>query len=126
MPDIAGQGGFDQSAAQEGDAVEAELEQEEDVTARDPRAARRQIKPTKAMIQAHELHHADYRDWCDQCRAGKCVSHQHRSSLNDSEEAEFSVDYVFMTKESVVELEKNRNDTEKVGAAHILVGCDHR
>ena len=56
----------------------------------------------------------------------KGVSHQHRSSVNDGEEAELSVDYAFMTKEGVVELEKNMNEAEKVGAAPILVGCDHR
>ena len=51
--DIAGQGGIGQAAATEGDMVEAEVdEQEEDVTARDPRAARRPTKPTKAVIQS--------------------------------------------------------------------------
>ncbi len=40
-------------------------EQEEDVAAGDPRVARRPTKPTKAMIQSNELHHADFRDWCE-------------------------------------------------------------
>ena len=63
--------------ATEGDRIDAEVDaQEENVTARDPRVARRPMKPTKAMIQSHELHHAGYHDWCDHCRAGKGVSHQ--------------------------------------------------
>ena len=46
--------------ATEGDRIDAEFdEQEEDVTARDPRVARQPMKPTKMMIQSHELHHAD-------------------------------------------------------------------
>ena len=101
--------------ATEGDRHEAEVdEQEEDVAARDPRVARRPIKPTKATIQSHELHHADYRDWCEQCRAGKGVSHQHRSSANDDEEAEFSIDYAFMTREGAVETERDMKEVEKV------------
>ena len=98
MQDIAGQSGSSQAATAGGIAVEAEVGIDEDITARDPNVARRPTKPTQEMIQAHELHHADYRDWCDHCRAGKGVSHQHRSSVNDNEDAEFSVDYAFMTK----------------------------
>ena len=67
------------------------------------------MKPTtKAMIQSHELHHADYRDWCDHCRAGKGVSHQHRSSTNDNEEADFSIDCAFMTQEGTVEMDRSK------------------
>ena len=33
--------------------------------ARDPRVARRPDAPTKAMVLAHEPHHAEYRDWCE-------------------------------------------------------------
>ena len=113
MQDIAGQSGQSQAATVEGDAVEIEVEVEENNTARDPKVARRPIKPTQAMIQAHELHHADYRDWCDHCRAGKGVSHQHRSSANDNEDAEFSIDW-------------GQKEPEKIGATPILVGCDHR
>ena len=86
----------------------------------------RPVGPTKAMVLAHELHHADYRDWCDHCRAGKGVSHQHRTSENDNGDAESSVDYAFMTKEGQFELDRNLNEQDKVGAAPVLVGCDHR
>ena len=84
VQDIAGQGESSQAATAEGIAVEAEVEPDEEIIARDPRVARRPIKPTQAMIQAHELHRADFIDLCDHCRAGKGVSHHHWSSENDN------------------------------------------
>ena len=57
---------------------------------------------------------------------GQGVSHHHKSSSNDNEDAEFSIDYTFMTKEGSVELEKYMSEPEKIGATPILVGCDHR
>ena len=55
--DIAGQEGIVQASAMEGDAFEAEVdEQEEDVFARDLRVARRPTKPMKAVIHSHEFH----------------------------------------------------------------------
>ena len=44
--DIAGQSEQSQAATAEGNAVEIEVEVEEDNTARDPKVARRPIKPT--------------------------------------------------------------------------------
>ena len=126
MQDIAGQGESSQAATAGGIAVEGEVELDGEVTARDPRVARRPTKPTRAMIQTHELHHADYRDWCDHCRAGKGVSHHYGSSDNDNDDAFFCVDYALMTKEWSVELEKYMSDPEKLRATPILVGCDHR
>ena len=54
------------------------------------------------------------------------MSHQHRSSTNDNDEAEFSVDYAFMTREGAVEMERDMREVDKVGATPILVGRDHR
>ena len=95
---IAGPEEPSQSVAANGNAAGEEEDDIEENVARDPKVARRPVRPTKAVDLAHELHHADYRDWCDHCRAGKGVAHQHRSSENDSNEAEFSIDYAFMTK----------------------------
>ena len=78
------------------------------------------------MSGGHELHHADYRDWCAHCRADKGVSHQHRSLADDNEEAELSIDYAFMTREGAVGMDRDMKDVDKVGATPILVGCDHR
>ena len=69
VPGIAGEAelvetGSDQVEGQGGDV-------EEDDIARRPRVARRPAAPTKAMIMAHEVHHADYREWCAHCVAGK-------------------------------------------------------
>ena len=43
--------------------IEEEVKADEEATAADPNVARRPIAPTKSMIEAHEVHHADYRDW---------------------------------------------------------------
>ena len=90
--------------------------------ARDPRVARRPDVPTKAMVLAHELHHAEYRDWCEHCVAGKGVTHPHRSSEKNLEIAEFSIDYGFMTSEGA----QLDDGIDRVGASPVLVGYDHR
>ena len=46
--------------------------------------------------------------------------------VNESDEAELSIDYAFMTKEGQVELEKTMQEQDKVGACPVLVGSDHR
>ena len=76
----------------------------EDATARNPRVARIPAAPTKAMILAHEVHHADYREWCAHCVAGKGVSHKHMTSDTESrsDTAECCLDYAFMTEEGRV------------------------
>ena len=87
-PGIAGPEERRQSVAASGNAVGREEEDIQENAARDPKVARRPVMPTKAMVLAHELHHADYRDWCDHCRAGKGVAHKHKTSENDIGEAE--------------------------------------
>ena len=81
----------DEAAEKEKDEVE-----EEEAAAVNPRVARRPAAPTKAMVLAHELHHADYRDWCEHCVAGKGVTHQHKQVEREHDTAEFSIDYGFM------------------------------
>ena len=36
--------------------------------------------------------------------------------MNDNEDAEFSADYAFMTKEGSIEMERDMKETEKIGA----------
>ena len=76
---VAGQEqlGHDEETTGDGAADEARIVNDEDteVAARNPRVIRRPTAPTKAMVLAHELHHAEYRDWCEHCVAGKGVSH---------------------------------------------------
>ena len=47
--------------------------------------------------------HADYKDWCPDCVAGRGISPQHRSSKKERTGREFSIDYAFMTAEDVEE-----------------------
>ena len=51
VQDIAGQSGSSQAATAGEIAVEAEVRIDEDITAREPKVARRPIKPPQAMIQ---------------------------------------------------------------------------
>ena len=57
---------------------------------------------------------------------GRGVSHQHKASVYESDEAEFSVDYSFMTKEGQVEFGRNLEEQDKIGACPVLVGSDRR
>ena len=70
---------------------------------RRPRIAKRFQMPTKAEYDSHMTLHADYRDWCPDCVAGRGISHQHRASRNERAGTEFSLDYAFMTAEAVGE-----------------------
>ena len=78
-----------QARGQGGEVAEADI-------ARNPRSARRPAATTKAMIMAHEVHHADYREWC-----AHGVSHKHSTSDKESrsDTAEFGLDYAFMIEE---------------------------
>ena len=73
------------------DGLTMEITDEDVGAARIPRRARRPEAPTKAMIQAHKLHHAEYREWCKHCVAGKGVCHQHKVRDEVGIDAEFSV-----------------------------------
>ena len=55
----------------EAGATERERVEEESEEVRNPKVARRPITPTKAMILAHEVHHAEYREWCAHCVAAR-------------------------------------------------------
>ena len=127
--DIAEHGGLGRcEATSERSAAEGEIEIENEIgAAREPRVARRPAAPTKAMIQAHELHHAEYREWCEHCVAGKGVAHHHRKKQGQElDEVESSIDYGFITRDGAIEYERNTAEEEKVGAIPVLVGHDHR
>ena len=78
-------------------------EEESTEEARRPRVAKRSQMPTKAEYDVHMTLHADYRDWCPDCVAGRGISHQHRASKHERTGGEFSLDYAFMTAEDVGE-----------------------
>ena len=80
------------------EGLDDEDEQEE---TRKPRICRRPLAPTKAMVEEHNRTHAEYREWCPDCRAGKSTGLHHRSG--DPEEEKLgptvSIDYAFRAKE---------------------------
>ena len=65
----------------EGDrAGEPGRDADDEGTAGNPKVASRPAAPIKSMVMAHEVHHADYREWCARCIASRGVSHKHRTS----------------------------------------------
>ena len=78
------------------------------------------------MILAHEVHHADYREWCDHCVAGKGVSRKHSASDKEvrSDAAEFSLDYAFMAEEGAVGYKEDIGEEDESVLSPVLVGHD--
>ena len=101
--------------------------EEEEAEAMNPKIVRKPVAPTKAMVMAHEVHHADYREWCAHCVAGKGVCHQHRSSdREDRSTAEFSVDYAFMTSDGQMGTPEELGESKMAGASPVAVVLDHQ
>ena len=67
-----------------------------------PRVAKRPYTPTKAEVEEHLPLHIEYRSWCEDCVAGKGISHQHRMNVESEEEKlgiTISMDYCFFSAE---------------------------
>ena len=124
MPGIAGEAELEETLSDRARRQGGDVD--EDDIARNPRVARRPAAPTKAMIMAHEVHHADYREWCAHCVAGKGVSHKHSTSDKESrsDTAEFCLDYAFMTEEGAVGYMEDIGEQDESGLSPVLVGHD--
>ena len=124
MPGIAGEAELEETLSDRARRQGGDVD--EDDIARNPRVARRPAAPTKAMIMAHEVHHADYREWCAHCVAGKGVSHKHCTSDREmrSDTAEFCIDYAFMTEEGKVGYLEDIDCENETGLSPVLVGHD--
>lgn len=72
---------------------------------RKSRIMRRPMAPTKEMVEEHNRTHAEYRDWCPHCRAGKSTNLHHRQGDPEDEKlgTTISVDYALSLKEEQVE-----------------------
>ena len=90
----------DQPIVEEADEEAIDVACEDD-EARRPRIARRPLAPTKEMVEEHNRTHAEYRDWCPHCRAGKSTGLHHRQGDPDEEKlgVTVSVDFAFRLKE---------------------------
>ena len=90
-------------ALEEGAAAEGEIKEsvDEDEETRRPRICRRPLAPTKEMVEEHNRTHAEYRDWCPDCRAGKSTGLHHRRGSPDEEKlgVTVSIDHAFRLKE---------------------------
>ena len=57
------------------EAVVVEITDQDMEVARDLRGVRRSEAPTTALVRAHELHNAEYREWCHTlCGWQRCLS----------------------------------------------------
>ena len=92
----------------------AEAEDEEET--RTPRICRRPQAPTKQMVEEHNHTHAEYRDWCPDCRAGKSTGLHHRRGDPSEEKlgVTVSIDYAF-----------RQGDEQEEGTIPILVAYDN-
>ena len=80
----------------------------------------------KVVVWSSESNHADYREWCAQCVAGKGVSHKHSTSDRESrsDTTEFSLDYVFMTELRGIGYLEDIGQEDDAGLSPVLVGHD--
>ena len=104
--------------AGEGDAVEADEEDEN----REPRKMNRPHAPTKAELDEHLPLHLTYREWCPHCVAGKGISTRHMSSGGEKTEVTWNMDYCFLGNKadtSLVEVEAD--DADEEGTIAMLV-----
>ena len=94
----------DEEEAEWNAAIEA-AEDDEIGEARRPRIIRRPLPPTKEMVEEHNRTHAEYREWCRHCRAGKSTGLHHRQGdpLDEKLGTTISVDYAFRLKEEQVD-----------------------
>ena len=78
------------------------------------------------MILAHEVHHADYREWCDHCVAGEGVSHKHSASDRGarSDTAEFFLHYAFMAEEGAIGYKEDIGEEDESVLSPVLVRHD--
>ena len=101
-PSISASGGPIVGSADE-KAKGMDDEEESTENARRRRVAKRPQLSTEAEYDAHMSLHADYRDLCPDCVAGRGISHQHRASNIEMTGRIFSLGYAFMTAEDVGE-----------------------
>ena len=72
------------------------LEEDPGDESRKPQVARQPHTHSRAEVLAHLPLHLEYRSWCPHCRAGKGISMQHRTNLDEEATnlgATVSVDY---------------------------------
>ena len=80
-------------------------EEDESEETRKPQVARVPRTPTKQEIADHMSHHAEFRDWCPFCVAGKGISRHHQVMKDEPDKigVTVSMDYAYMNSELNVE-----------------------
>ena len=82
---------------------EVAVEIEDETNTNRARGIRMPGQPSRKEIEEHNLTHADYRDWCEECVKGKGRKDQHRRKDEDQETQEgsittYAIDYMYLTE----------------------------
>ena len=83
------------AAAGSGDQQEVEMAPNDNGEGTSSVAMKQPVRPTRKMIEDHEVSHIPFRDWCSACVRGRAKSCQHRRSDKAEALSTFSVDYGF-------------------------------
>ena len=102
---------------------------EEDTETTKARGFKQPAKPTCREVEEHELTHAEFRDWCEECVKGKGRKDQHRRTAEEKEEnsdtiSTFSIDYMYLTEQMEIITEDEAEKTNVLLGKLILVGHD--
>ena len=103
-------GDFDDEESEgkeEAEPVEIEAEAETNKA----RGIRQPGQPSRKDVEEHNLTHADFRDWCEECIRGKGRTDQHRRKAEEEESEKgaittYSIDYMYLTEEMEIITEK--------------------
>ena len=114
MMEVAGESRAGEQLDAEIAGEQAAVEDSEET--RRPRICKRPLAPTKEMVEEHNRTHAEYRDWCPDCRAGKSTGLHHRRGDPSEEKlgVTVSIDYAF-----------RQGDEREEGLIPILVAYDN-
>ena len=64
-------------------------------------AGRSPLMPTQAEVEDHRVSHLPYRDWCEDCVAGRATGEPHKSNPVKSRFPVIAIDYFFLTKDDL-------------------------
>ena len=86
-------------------------------------------QPFRKDIEEHNLTHAEFRDWCEECVRGKGRRNQHRRAIEETDAGSIStyaIDYMYLTEDmELVKEDEAEKRRLKLGRP-ILVGHDRR
>ena len=104
---------------------------EADAGATQARGIRQPGQPSRKDIDEHNLTHAEFRDWCEECVRGKGRRDQHRRAIEKEETdsgsiSTYAIDYMYLTEDMEIIKEDEAEKRKLKLGRPILVGHDRR